>query len=103
MAQELEKVRGGSRKVAEEMTWLEVKYQEARSELVRLKHHNASLEDDVKDLITLRLELAEAQARIEELEGQHRSHRGGAAGGADAAVPRHVVDFDSDDEEGLTE
>jgi uncharacterized protein (DUF3084 family) len=65
---ELERATGGNMKVAKEMTWLEVKYTEARSELARVKHHNQSLEEDVKDMVSLKLELAEAQQRIAELE-----------------------------------
>jgi predicted nuclease with TOPRIM domain len=73
LKQELERSTAGNMKVAKEMTWLEVKYTEARSELARVKHHNASLEEDVKDMVGLKLELAEATQRIAELE----SGRGG--------------------------
>lgn len=79
LRQELERTSGGSMKVAKEMTWLEVKYTEARSELARLKVHAASLEDDLREVIALKLELAEAQQRIAELEEerQEADARGG--------------------------
>lgn len=63
-------------KVAKEMTWLEVKYTEARSELARLKVHAASLEDDLREVIALKLELAEAQQRIAELEEERQEADG---------------------------
>lgn len=52
------------------MTWLEVKYTEARAELARVKAHAVALEDDLREVIALKLELAEAQQRIAELEAQ---------------------------------
>ncbi|KAG8461800.1 hypothetical protein KFE25_001418 [Diacronema lutheri] len=67
---ELERSAGGSLKVAKEMTWLEVKYTEARAELARVKAHAVALEDDLREVIALKLELAEAQQRIAELEAQ---------------------------------
>lgn len=69
LTQELEKSSASHLRVSKEMTWLEVKYSDARSELVQVKHHQQSLEQDIKEMINLKLELAEARSRIEELEG----------------------------------
>jgi len=72
VTQQLEDETANHHRVSKEMTWLEVKYSDARSELVQLQHHNQSLQEDVKEMIAIKLELAEARARIEELERQNR-------------------------------
>ncbi|KAJ1621138.1 hypothetical protein T492DRAFT_887512 [Pavlovales sp. CCMP2436] len=70
LKQELERTTGGNLKVSKEMTWLEVKYTEARAELAKVKVEKLSLEDDLREVIQLKLELAEAQQRIAELEDE---------------------------------
>lgn len=66
--------------MAKELTWLEVKYTEARAELARLRVHAAALEDDLREVIALKLELAEAQQRIAELEVERAGADDGRGG-----------------------
>jgi len=57
---EIERVTGGSKKVAQQLTSIEVKYEE-----LRLKY-----DTDMRGFIDLKLEAAEARARIDDLEEQ---------------------------------
>ncbi len=57
-----------SGQVAQRLTQLEVKLADAEGDATRLRERNEVLERDCEEMIDLKLEIAEAKVRIEQLE-----------------------------------
>jgi len=57
-----------SGQVSQRLTKLEVKLADAESDATRLRERNEVLERDCEEMIDLKLEIAEAKVRIEQLE-----------------------------------
>ena len=57
-----------SGQVSQRLTKLEVKLADAESDATRLRERNEVVERDCEEMIDLKLEIAEAKVRIEQLE-----------------------------------